>query len=646
VRKHSRVLLVGQVQGGKTRTYLNVAKCLLGGNDGFTPEIVIILAGIHGDLRVQTEVRATTEAKDAGLPAESFYVFLKNRKRLEDALVVAQKAREAGRPVLIIDDESDQASPNTRARRNLLEGAQDRSAVNAALVKLVEEVLRPDEKGDSVGRYLACTATPVATLLTPRSDILSCDAAVLLEAHDEYFGPADALQHVKLLPEPADGSDNFLLWSNLFVLYYFVGGALEALESSDPYNSSPGLRQLMVHVSQQIEPQNEVLKHLKKEIEGWLGFLADPTAAPQYYQDRLDEALKFFERNLDPETQLVFRDRAGTLLRRLQTDIVVVNNKAKHEDDVFSSKAGIVGGNMLSRGITLPALITSGIVRALRDSTPLDTVLQWMRFCGPRKQYAQYVTILLTPDVHAAFELIVEADKDLRDQLRNSADDGVVYLPPWRRSFLLPLKQATRSSVVGMGVEQRQFGSGWNQFRKFDTDAERCQHNLEVLDQLVASFNLEQGCTNGVHLFEQEQIEVLFSLLEKFKRPGAAENEAYFDDIPDLLRDKTNFRLHLPGNTSAQERSADWVTTLSTTQATTLGAVNNVFSNQVRESNLRDSSATTIHFRRIRPKLDNGTLDVLGAIYLPDNIAEKAFKRTIELGNPRQNSVNHDGVYV
>lgn len=651
VRKHSRVLLLGQVQSGKTQAYLNVAKRLLDEKGSFAPETVIILAGTHKDLQDQTEERATIEAKNAGLPEGSFHVFLKNKKRLADALVVAKQAREVRHPVLVIDDESDQASPNTRARKNQLEGTLQRSVVNAALVELVEEVLRPDEKGESIGRYLACTATPAATLLTPRTDILSCDAAVLLEAHDEYFGPADAVHHVKVLPEPAEGSDGFQLWSTLFVLYYFVGAALEALDAGTPSDSSPNLRQLMVHVSQQIGPQKKVLEHLKQETEGWLGFLGDPGAAGQHYHERLDEALRFFKRELASTDKPVFLERAGEVLRRLQDELVIVNSKTKHEDNVFDSKAGIVGGNMLSRGITLPGLITSGIVRALRDSTPLDAVLQWMRFCGPRKRYAKYVTILLTHDVRTAFELIVDADNDLRSQLNSSAENGVIYLPAWRRSFLLPLKKTTRTQVIGLDVRERQFDSGWTQFRNFDTDVGRCRHNIEVLEQIIATFSLEQGDDKGVYLFKTEQVQQLFAFLRKFKRPASADDKTYFEDIPDLLREETGFRLYLPGGKDIQKRSTDGSVTLQTNPAITTGRLNNVFSDQqAKEGRLRNDLVASIHFRRIQPMVPRTDLevpgavpDVLGAIHLPEAVAQRAFKRTVEQGNPRQNSTNGDG---
>lgn len=632
VRKYSQVLLIGQVQSGKTRTYLTVAKRLLEKNDGFRPGIVIILAGIHGTLRDQTEERALElEAKSSGLPEGSFHVFLKNKKRLEDALEAARAARAANLPVLVIDDESDQASPNTRARKNLLTGASGRSAVNSALVELIEEVLRPDAVGDSVGRYLACTATPAATLLTSRSDILSCDAAVLLEAHDEYFGPADALKRVKVLPEPSEGSDGFALWASMFVLYYFVGGALEALDAGKSAGSSQDLRQLMVHVSQQTGPQDQVLAHLRMETKGWLAFLASPEETSQHYHDLLDEAMKFFNHDLKTDTKSVFFGLASSMLRRLYDDLVVVNNKQKHEEDVFKNKAGVVGGNMLSRGITLPGLITSGIVRSIKDNTPLDTVLQWMRFCGPRKQYEDYVAILLTHDVHSAFKLIVDADKDLRKQLTSSSERGVVYLPAWRRSFLLSCNQVTRRSVIGMDVGQRRFDYQWNQLRRFDTDSERCRHNLEVLEQIIATFNLEQGDDDGAYLFKPEQVQQLFDFLKNFKRPASADDKAYFDDIPDLLREETGFRLYLPGNTEVQERGPGSYIALQTNPAITTGSVNNVFSDQkAKEGRLHDDLVASIHFRRIQPKLDNAKPDVLGAIYLPEVVADRAFDRTVE----------------
>jgi hypothetical protein len=647
VRTHSRTLLIGQVQSGKTGAYLEIARRLLTGDGSFTPKIVIILAGVLGELKTQTEARTKAEAQRAGIPLENCHVFLKNRQRLKQASDIARDARRNGWPVLLIDDESDQASPNTHSHRNQQSGNEDRSAVNSALVDLVADVLAPDADGAVLGRYLACTATPAANLLTSRTDILSCDAAVLLDPHEEYFGPDDAMSRLVSLPDSENDPDRLAKWSRLFVLYFFAGAALERLDGGNPQKA---IRQVMVHVAQQTQDHEKVGRDLRHMTRGWLEYLANPGSCPKYWEADLNRALlTHFKRELSDSEHSRFVDYSGEILRELHGSIQVLNNKTRRapDDDVLNSRMGLVGGNMLSRGITLPGLLTSGIIRVLKDSTPYDTVQQWMRFCGPRRSYKQYVTVLVTEDIREAFEQLVSADKEFRKEMGELARDGVVYLPEWRRSFLLAKSNITRASVQALDIQEIRFGVGWNHFRKFDSDLSRRCHNEEVLKQIVTRFALEQGKTDGCLVWNDSDREFLLGAISKLRRPLASEGEPYYSDVADLLGRATSFRLYLPGDKAIQERAIDWKVEFKTELGMVSGGgVNNVFSNQLSESLLRDPDTVSIHFRRIRPKGGfDETPEVMGAVHLPSGLYERySTKRSIEVGNSGQWQHNWESI--
>jgi hypothetical protein len=650
VRKHQRTLLIGQIQSGKTGAYLTIARRLIAEKKEFVPTKVIILAGIHGHLRDQTQRRAQQEELNADTPG-IFEVYLKNRADLQkayDSVVATLQYLEE--KVLIIDDESDQASPNTRSDKNRRKGTHERSAVNAKLVELVEIALSPDMAGNERGRYLACTATPAATLLVPRTDILSCDAAVLLPPHEEYFGPEDAIARMHVLDDNA--GDGYALWADEIVLHYFTGAALAQLDKVEP--PSPGW-QLMAHAAQQIQPHQDFEKSLRASIRHWLNYLAVPSNSLYGHRDELLQAAlrTHFKRTLDDTELAAFQKHAIDWLHRLEGNMIVVNNKTSHEDEmaVFSSKVGIVGGNMLSRGITLPALLASGIVRPVKENTPYDTVQQWERFCGPRKKYENYLSILVTQDVKHAFEEIVSADKDLRAQLEGLAADGIVYLPMWRRSFLLKKKNLTRKGVIPEELPQLSFGCGWNQFRRFDTNPGRLSGNKRVLEEIVRRFGLQQGSDAAFCVRDPADKAALFELLGRVKKPATASAEAHFADIPDLLRDVDFFDLYLPGGLLVQERSVDWYARFAEETELVGGSVNNVFSDQIRESRLRGvgSTVVTIHFRSIRAKVKAGVdaepVEILGAVYIPDLVSE-TLVGTRSLGSdPSGQNGNHYDQY-
>ena len=82
--------------------------------------------------------------------------------------------------ILIIDDEADSASLNTRAKQNIKKGLDNSSATYASIVRLRNIFYKHS--------YLQYTATPQGPLLINYLNILSPDWAVVLKPGNGYVG--------------------------------------------------------------------------------------------------------------------------------------------------------------------------------------------------------------------------------------------------------------------------------------------------------------------------------------------------------------------------------------------------------------------------------------------------------------------------
>ena len=192
-------LVVGYVQSGKTANYTSViAKA---SDAGY--RLVIVLSGLHNNLRRQTQRRLaddlaaeqnwfalTTDESDFGTVTNGtalmatkvpmFAVVKKNAsrlKRLRDWLHSIPEETRLRCPVLLLDDEADQATPNTRA-------AQDEMSV---INKLVREVWSEIPSGT----YVGYTATPFANVFmdpNDETDMYPDDFIIDLPRPHTYFG--------------------------------------------------------------------------------------------------------------------------------------------------------------------------------------------------------------------------------------------------------------------------------------------------------------------------------------------------------------------------------------------------------------------------------------------------------------------------
>lgn len=114
----------------------------------------------------------------------------------------------------------------------------------------------------------------------------------------------------------------------------------------------------------------------------------------------------------------------------------------------FATAFIIVGGNTLSRGLTLKGLISTYFIRAVKQA---DTLMQMARWFGYRRHYELFPRIWLTEKDVSSFEYLTLLDMDLREQIKqlmrleaNPEEFNIAFLRSPRNQFKLSASNRTQ----------------------------------------------------------------------------------------------------------------------------------------------------------------------------------------------------------
>jgi hypothetical protein len=482
---------VGYVQSGKTLSFTTVAS--LARDNGFG--LVIVLAGTTNNLKGQSEDRLETDlgldelqrdwrhfenpdTSGAALaeirkilaswdrhrqgktkeekPAVLVTV-LKHAKRLKDAAALFAELNLVGVPALVIDDESDQAGLNIKARENLLHGVAGKSGTYESIVEL--------RKSLPLHSYLQYTATPQANLLLATTDILNPTFAKVINAGPGYSGGKVFFQERRsdlIVTVPNDeifdpkapfAGPPLKLQEALQV---FVLGIANGAGSSVPTN-----RSMMIQAHQNTGPHALYAKWVQSLLKTWEDALNSGD------ESTLDEIKNEFKgaynqlgrtvKNLPSLSELL--ERASEKIDEIK--VVVINSTADAVKKIKWKSSEfwvLVGGLKLDRGFTVEGLTVTYMPRPV--SANADVLQQRARFFGYRASYIDYCRVYLTRDSIAAFAGYVEDEEFLRASLLEHEGKPMV---DWRRDFILhrQLSRPTRAGVVGRHTKRLPLKAGW-----------------------------------------------------------------------------------------------------------------------------------------------------------------------------------------
>lgn len=519
-------LVVGYVQSGKTLSFTTVTA--LARDNGYG--VVILLAGTAVTLKGQSEDRLTIDlgmseiqhdwrkfenpevkgghvadiekvlrswsSSRGGAPGTAkrsvLITVLKHHQRLKNLREVLEQVDLTGVPVLIIDDESDQAGLNAKAGKNLRTGSNELSSTYRRILEL--RAVIPHHT------YLQYTATPQANLLIAVADVLSPSFAELVSPGDGYVGGKDFFCETKPLCFAIPPQQVPTVGNNLREAPQTLQQALQLflLGAAHHYvTRSKGNRSMMVHPSQRTAPHTDYKEWLDGLLEHWRDFLEQPkgSAVRKALERNLcknyDELLSTFP-SLAPFDTLV--DALSEVFSELK--VVKVNSNADGQRAVKWNDWPywiLVGGQKLDRGFTVEGLTVSYMPRTA--STNADTLQQRARFLGYKKSYEGLCRVFLLSDVINAFEGYVESEEFVREALTVHRGKP---LQEWKRDFILNRALSpTRKAVIGRKVVQVAMDEGWVVPGSLYFDAEAVLHNRQLFERKAVAWKQAHGAIDA-----------------------------------------------------------------------------------------------------------------------------------------------------
>lgn len=498
-----RGLVVGYVQSGKTASFMGVINKAI--DSGY--KIIIVLAGMHENLRQQTQERIDeeilgrdtsikAEIKRKGvstLPGETYYpvdtftesnydarkngdfnlrkshgtpptsdrcivfVVKKNKSILKNLIKYFKGWIETfdgelvyeeenvkqfnNLPLLLVDDEADQASVNTKPHIDTDGEEVDPTAINECIRELLQLFRQKI--------YLAYTATPFANIFIhhdwPHSvlgkDLFPESFVITLDAPSNYFGPKKIFglnnQDEVGLPINRTIIDSGLKESEFVPLKhkadYVPENISESLrEAIDSFIISSAIRwfrgqskkhnTMLIHCTRYTNVQNRIAQLVKEYIEELSGNIINHDTDTikrlkiLYKKDHLRTTISMDESKHSWDDIL---PNLGKVMKKLETNCLIINGTvgdildyANKEDNGLWVIA--VGGDKLSRGLTLHGLTVSYFTRT---TSLYDTLMQMGRWFGYRTGFEDLCRIYTTKILYDWYRNISSAFEVLRTEL-------------------------------------------------------------------------------------------------------------------------------------------------------------------------------------------------------------------------------------
>lgn len=533
-----RGLVVGHVQSGKTSHYTGlIAKAADAGY-----KIIIVLAGLHNNLRAQTQIRleegflgyrtsgsreqteaivgvgefdgdrnihpncATNRANNGDFstriarhlaisPEERPWLFVvkKNKTVLRELLKWIQghaaditiadtdtrpnyqddlptvRKKVTKLPLLVVDDEADHASVDTQEQTFDSDGNPDDEHQPTTINRLVRRILHSFSRAS----YVGYTATPFANIFIHERgetrdeglDLFPSAFIVNLATPSNYIGPArvfglntsearhPSLPLVRTIEDhqATDGTSGWMpnKHPNFFLPRHGGGDTLppSLVEAIDSFVLTCAVRRfrgqgadhssMLVHVTRFTSVQSEVHRQVERHVlqvkqritrgvdsehlitrlrRLWESDFVSTTAQVRHFSEA-DVPTG------DPtwaEIESTLADVVGDI------EVRIINGSAKDVLD-YSDNQGrglkviAIGGDKLSRGLTLEGLCVSYFLRASRM---YDTLMQMGRWFGYRPKYLDLCRLYTTEELSEWFGHITDAAEELREEFDQMAANG------------------------------------------------------------------------------------------------------------------------------------------------------------------------------------------------------------------------------
>lgn len=586
-----RGLVVGHVQSGKTSNYTGLIN--KAADAGY--KIIIVLAGMHNNLRSQTQIRleegflgyettpggdpgaaigvasfgedlktnsATTRAENGDFskviakhfhgisPEERPWVFVVKKQktvltellrwiqtRVADTPNPLPKAQEwklvTKLPLLMIDDEADNASVDTGEQYFNEDGTPDEEHSPKTINSLIRRLLHSFSRK----AYVGYTATPFANIFIHHKgatalegpDLFPKSFIINLAAPSNYVGPARMFgkltkegrvgglplsrsildhydsqsdsgwmppKHSKTHLPVHNGQETIPDSLRRAIHSFLLACAARDLRGQGTEHSS-----MLIHVTRFVAVQDHVREQVEEAVRRMRQKITRGTDADELlaqlrklwgedFVPTRDKVAELSAPEEQPPQLPSWNEVEGKLAEVLEDiDVRSINGTAKDALDYVTPGAALkviaIGGDKLARGLTLEGLCVSYFVRTTKM---YDTLMQMGRWFGYRPGYLDLCRLYTSPDLVRWFGHIADASEELREEFDFMAKAkltpeqyGLKVMSHEILTVTSPLKMrnAQTLSLTYSGTRPQTI--------LFHRDAKVQQDNLAATDALIAS---------------------------------------------------------------------------------------------------------------------------------------------------------------
>lgn len=520
-------------------------------------------------------------------------VCLKNSRRLTSLIdwLYSVQERTGKLRIVVIDDEADQASINTAEITE--EELQERKAINQLIVNLVNG-LKSDGSVPTVPfqaiNYVSYTATPYANVLNeaPGKSLYPSDFICSLPESDEYFGakvifgngeeeypgfgitreiPQEDVAMLKsgrVLPESLKTA---IAWFLSVCAVRRINGAKQSIsmlvhtsaKQNDHFRVFDAIKNWLMGT-----PIDVLLSYCEKVYDAEKDKITTEDirlANPKYNVDSitLTECPAFADIRselreiiseitsikLDDENKIYYTDglhlcvdncsanrwaEEGTRLR------IVYPKKEQLASMKKAPLFLVVGGNTLSRGLTLDGLVCSYFSR---DVNQADTLMQMARWFGYRSGFEILQRIWLTNAVYNKFEALARIDTALKLEIERFVNSGLSPAEFGPKIILIP--EIAKFRITAANRMQRAIPCNFSGYAyettDFDEDSETLRSNYELTEDFVGELQKQFPGTrsNVKNAMVWREVPVSFVTESFLKKYSISRHSHLHDNIGYLL---------------------------------------------------------------------------------------------------------------
>jgi hypothetical protein len=464
------------------------------------------------------------DASDGAVQPTHVMVVKKNANTLERVLewIRGSNFEEIRNRVLIIDDESDAASINTVPRADLDHSHDELHSIDeraTTINRIIRQII-----SHLPSTYVGYTATPYAVLLQdphedddelglslfPRDFIVTIPTPTAHCGLAEYFAPHGHLRNnVMTVDDVGEIEHRFPPSLSVSIVDYIITGGLKF-----NFNGKFTHHTMLVHTHMDTENHGLVAhrirlygveisrRYLKKNSSGHRTNMYD------VFRNRWRNQVLYQGLEDLSDEEIDGSIRAFLTEFNFRTNVNEINSNDDDEGELYERDSRLnfnsgrpvlsiaVGGQILSRGLTIEGLVISYF---LRNTAMYDTLAQMARWCGYHSEYVQsLIKVRLTPQILRWLSWVYTVDVRIREDvhiLENTPDAMPVDIAPRILAYrneeddFLPTRVGAMQTAYLFG--QSLSGKTKSSLHLPLESAEDLSNNEEILRTMLQSVNTD-----------------------------------------------------------------------------------------------------------------------------------------------------------